>query len=112
MSDKNLNELLNAIKTNLQRMCDPNHPVYRIVIERDGYGVDKDGNPEVAAFHMKLEHLSAVVHLPVAGRTGLVMPNGAAMRSQMPQQPVVEDVVVASDLERAPDTSPGEAPAL
>lgn len=107
MSDKNLAELLNAVKANLQRMCDPNHPVYRIVIERDGYGVDQNGQPEVAAFHMKLEHLSAVVHLPVAGRTGLVLPNGAAMRAAVPPQPVVEEPMVASDLERQPDTDPG-----
>lgn len=108
MSDKNLSELLKAIETNLKRMCDPNHPVYRIIIERDGYGLDQHGQPEVAAFHMKLEHLSAVVHLPVSGRTGLVLPNGAAMRAPVPQQPVVEAPVVTSDLlERQPDTDPG-----
>lgn len=72
MSDKNLQELLHAVETNLNRMCDPKHPVHRIVIERDGYGLGADGKPEVVAFHMKLEHLSAVVHLPVAGATGLV----------------------------------------
>ena len=42
MSDKNLSELLKAVETNLKRMCDPNHPVYRIVIERDGATVAID----------------------------------------------------------------------
>lgn len=98
MSDKNLTEVLKTIETNLKRMCDPQHPVFRMVIERDGYGLDANNQPEVVAFHVKLEHLSAVVHLPVAGRTGLVTPTGAALRGT--PAPVVEQPVVSSDLAR------------
>lgn len=111
MIDKNMNELLKAVEANLRRMCDPNHPVYKIVIERDGYGVDANGQPEVAAFHMKLEHLSAVVHLPVTGVSKIIMPggpNGGPMRP-MPQP---DAPMVASDLERAPSGEPAtETPA-
>lgn len=103
MSNDNLKQVLKTIETNLLRMCDPKHPVFRMVIERDGYGLDDNNQPEVVAFHVKLEHLSAVLHLPVAGQTGLVMPSGAALRAQVPKAPVVEQPVVASDLERTAD---------
>lgn len=106
MSHKNVDSLLKAIETHVRRMCDPNHPVYRVVIERDGYGLDQAGQPEVVAFHLKVEHLAGVVHLPVAGHTGLVMPTGEALRASVPPQPVVEQPQVVSDLERvsAPST--------
>lgn len=99
MADKNLEKLLAQIETHLKRMCDPNHPVFRMVIEREGYGLDANGQPEVTAFHMKLEHLSAVVHLPVSGVSGLVLPGGMNGAPIRPMAPVVEEPVVASPLE-------------
>jgi hypothetical protein len=105
--DQNLEELLKAIGTHLTRMCDPSHPVFRLVIEREGYHIDENNQPQAVAFNMKLEHLSGVAHLPVAGKSSLVSADGSALRNDVPAQPVVETPAVMSDLERA---APGEAP--
>ena len=108
MKEDNIAKLLKMVETNLKRMCDPGHPVFRIVLERDGYGVGEDGQPEVVAFHLKLEHLSGVAHLPVAGAStsGLVGVNGGALRTEVPAEPVVEKVTLAVD----EPTDPGSPP--
>lgn len=71
----NLDRLLLAAKDQLVKMCNPQHPAFKLVIERSGFGYDENRVPQVAEFVMRIEYVSTVAQLPTQGVSGLVLPS-------------------------------------
>lgn len=82
-----LEQLLDVIKTQLTKMQDPNHPVFKLTVERVGFGFDNNRVPQVAEFIVKLEHVTTVAQLPTVGVSGLIIPD--SLRKTEPQDPIV-----------------------
>lgn len=87
MSDQTpLDQLLNTVRTQLSKMQDPNHPVFKLTIERVGFGFDNNRVPQVAEFLVKLEHVNTVAQLPTVGVSGLIVPD--ELRKSAPTDPI------------------------
>lgn len=82
-----LAQLLDVVKSQLTKMQDPNHPVFKLTVERVGFGFDNNRVPQVAEFIVKLEHVTTVAQLPTVGVSGLIIPD--AMRKSEPLDPIV-----------------------
>lgn len=100
--NQNLDQLLKAVKEQLTKMSNPDHPAFKLVIERDGYGLDANQQPTIAAFHMKIEYLAAVVHLPVQGRSSLVLPTNMRGGPSPAEEPSAVQGIVGGPTEEAP----------
>lgn len=70
-----IEQLLAVVKEQLTKMQNPNTPVYKLTIERTGFGFDENRVPQVAEFMVKLEHVTTVAQLPTVGVSGLIMPD-------------------------------------
>lgn len=78
----NIDRLMAVAKEQVVKMCNPQHPAFKIVIERSGFGYDENRVPQVAEFVVRVEYVSTVAQLPTQGVSGLVLPTnmrGAAV---------------------------------
>ena len=82
-----LAQLLDVVKNQLTKMQDPDHPVFKLTVERVGFGFDNNRVPQFAEFIVKLEHVTTVAQLPTVGVSGLIIPD--AMRKSEPLDPIV-----------------------
>lgn len=69
-----IDQLLDAVRTQLLKMSNPQHPGFKIVLERGGFGYDQNHVPQVTEFMLRIEYVSTVAQLPVQGVSGLVLP--------------------------------------
>lgn len=69
-----LDQLVDVVRDQLVKMSNPQHPAYKLVLERVGFGQDQSGVPQVAEFILRIEYVSTVAQLPVQGVSGLVLP--------------------------------------
>lgn len=92
-----LDRLLDVVRAQLIKMSNPDHPAFKLVLERTGFGVDQNRLPQAAEFVMRIEYVSTVAQLPVQGVSGLVLP--PSLRGAASTPPVVEEPA-------APETPP------
>lgn len=82
-----IDQLMDAIRAQVAKMQDPNHPVFKVSVERVGFGFDNNRVPQVAEFILKLEHVNTVAQLPTVGVSGLIIPD--ELRKSAPVDPIV-----------------------
>jgi hypothetical protein len=83
-----IDQLLATVKDQLTKMQNPNHPVFKLTVERVGFGFDNNRVPQVAEFIVKLEHVTTVAQLPTVGVSGLIIPD--ELRKSEPIDPIVQ----------------------
>ncbi|MBA2706987.1 MAG: hypothetical protein H0U59_04185 [Gemmatimonadaceae bacterium] len=74
MSNKAIDQLLAGVRTQLLKMCDPNHPTSKIILERTGFIPDSNGVPVGAEFVFRMEYVSTVARLAVENASALILP--------------------------------------
>jgi hypothetical protein len=83
--NENLEELMKVIRKNIEKLMDLNSPACEIILRREGY-VQQDPRmpPEAVVVHMEVKMIGAVVQLPLAQQSSLILPRG--VRPQMSKE--------------------------
>lgn len=109
-----IEQLLDTVREQLIKMSNPNHPAFKLVLERAGFGYDENQIPRVGEFVLRIEYVSTVAQLPVQGVSGLVLPQNmrgapAPQAEASPMPTPAEQAMAMADQMQSPNADIGQS---